>query len=162
LAFVIAQAVAIIIAAALQRAWPQALRFGSVAPELVLVLVACTGITRGAVAGCASGLLGGFLVAAGSGGGAYGSLIASHMIVGFLAGQARGRLFVDHIIAAPVVALLATVLAAFIQLVGSPPSQFAPWLAEAALGGLYNVLVSPTAYVYARAVSLRWPSSRGT
>ncbi len=159
MAFVIAHAVAIILSAALQRAWPQPLRVGAAGPDLVLVLVACIGITRGAVAGCASGLLGGFLAAAGAGEGAYGSLIASHMVVGFLAGQARGRLFVDHIIAAPVVAVLATVVAAFIQLVGSPPSEFTPWLAESAVGALYNVLISPVSYVYARAVNLRWPSS---
>lgn len=158
MAFVIAHTAAIILAAALQRAWPQSLRLGATGPDLVLVLVACIGITRGAVAGCASGLLGGFLAAAGAGETAYGSLIASHMAVGFLAGQARGRLFVDHVIAAPVVALLASVLAAFIQFVGSPPSQFAPWLAESAIGALYNVLISPMSYVYARAVNLRWPS----
>jgi cell shape-determining protein MreD len=157
LLFTIAHALAIVIAAALQRAWPEPLRVGVVSPNLVLVLVACIGITRGPVAGCASGLFGGFLAGAVGGDGAYGSLIISHMVVGFLAGQARGRLFVDHMIAAPVVALLATVLGTLIQFVGSPPSQFSPWIGESGIEALYNILVSPLAYLYARAVNLRWP-----
>ena len=150
----IAHAVAIILAAALQRAWPAPLRVADVGPDLALVLVACIGITRGPVAGCAAGLLGGFLVAAATGTGAYGAVLVSHMAVGFLTG-----LFVDHVIAALVVVLLATVLGAFIHLVVSPPSQFMPWLAGAAIGVVYNTLISPMAYLYARAVNLRWPKS---
>lgn len=155
----IAHAVAIILAAALQRVWPAPLRVAGVGPDFALILVACIGITRGPVAGCAAGLLAGFLVAAATGTGAYGAVLVSHMAVGFLTGQARGRLFVDHVVAALVVVLLATVLGAFIHLVVSPPSQFMPWLAGAAIGAVYNTLISPMAYLYARAVNLRWPKS---
>jgi hypothetical protein len=109
------------------------------------------------VAGCAAGLFGGFLVAAVGGQGAFGAVLLSHMAVGLLAGQARGRLFVDHIIAAPVVALMATLVAGFAQFVVSPPAHFAPWLGELALGVLYNMLISPMSYLYARSVNLRWP-----
>jgi rod shape-determining protein MreD len=157
LVFAIAHVVAIIFVAALQRAWPEPLRLGVVGPDLVLVLVACIGITRGPVAGCAAGLLGGFLAGASMGEGPYGSVLLSHMAVGFLAGEARGRLFVDHVLVAPVVALLATVLAAFIQFAVSPPSQFTPWLGESAVGALYSMFISPMSYLFARAVNLRWP-----
>ena len=78
-------------------------------------------------------------------------------MVGFVAGQARGRLFVDHLLAAPVVALLATLLAAFVQLVLSPPPDFLPWLKELGLALVYNAAISPLSYLYARAVHLRWP-----
>ncbi len=146
-----------LLAAALARAWPQPLRVGSVAPDLVLVLVACIGITRGRVAGYAAGLVGGLLTASTTQG-PFGTILLSHMAVGFLAGQARGRVFVEHILAAPVVAVLATLLAGVIQLAVAPPPAFGPWLGQLAVGLLYNALISPISYTYARAVSQRWPA----
>ena len=154
--FVLAHVVGLVAAAALQRAWPQPLRIGNVAPDLVLVLVACIGITRGRLAGYAAGLLGGFLLAA-SGEGSFPAVLISLMVVGLLAGLARGRLFADHIVVAPVIAVLATVLACLVQLAMSPPSQLVPWLGEVGRLTLYNAIASPLAYLHARALARRWP-----
>jgi len=154
---ILSHCVMFLLAAALERAWPQPLRVASVAPDLVLVLVACIGITRGPVAGYAAGLAGGLFSAA-STQGPFGTILLSHMVVGFLAGQARGRVFVDHILAAPVVAVLATLLAALIQLVVAPPPAFVPWLGQLAIGLLYNAVISPVSYTYVRAVNQRWPA----
>lgn len=159
--FVLANAIALIAAAALERAWPQALRVGDVAPDLVLVLVACIGITRGRVAGYTAGLFGGFLLGA-AGEGSYVALIVGLMAVGLLAGHVRGPVFADHILVAPVVALLATLLASTVQLIVSPPSHFLPWLGDVGRLMLYNAVVSPVAYVYARAVARRWPQRAET
>ena len=119
--FVLAHIAVLVAGAALERAWPQALRIGNVAPDVVLVMVACIGITRGRIAGYAAGLLGGFLLGA-AGEGSFAAVMIGLMAVGFLAGQVRGRVFADHILVAPVVALLATLLASAIHLVVSPPS----------------------------------------
>ncbi|MBM3472720.1 MAG: hypothetical protein FJX75_05540 [Armatimonadetes bacterium] len=154
--FVIAHIAALVLGAALERAWPQALRIGNVGPDVVLVIVACIGITRGRLAGYAAGLLGGFLLGA-AGEGSFAAALIGLMAVGFLAGQVRGRVFADHILVAPVVAILATLLASLIHLVVSPPSHFLPWLGEVARLMLYNAVVSPVAYVYARALARRWP-----
>ena len=159
--FVVAHIAALIAGAALERAWPQALRIGNVGPELVLVMVACAGITRGRVAGYAAGLLGGFLLGA-AGEGSYVALIVGLMAVGFLAGHVRGNVFADHVLVAPVVALLATLLASLVHLVLSPPSHFLPWLGEVGRLMLYNAVVSPLAYVYARALARRWPQRADT
>jgi len=156
LQFVAAHVVALVAAAAVERAWPQALRIGNVAPDLVLVLVACIGITRGRLAGYAAGLLGGFLLAA-SGEGSFAAVLVALMVVGLLAGLVRGRVFADHVLVAPVIALLATLLASLIELIVSPPSEFVPWLAEVARLMLCNAIISPLSYLYARAVSRRWP-----
>jgi rod shape-determining protein MreD len=153
---VLAYVVALVAAAALERAWPQPLRIGNVAPDLVLVLVACIGITRGRVAGYAAGLFGGFLLGA-IGEGGFGVLLISLLAVGFLAGHARGRVFADHILVAPVAAVLATILACLIRLGVNPPPHFVPWLWEVVRFMLYNAVVSPLAYAYARAVARRWP-----
>lgn len=152
----IAHIAALVLGAALERAWPQALRIGNVGPDVVLVIVACIGITRGRLAGYAAGLLGGFLLGA-AGEGSFAAALIGLMAVGFLAGQVRGRVFADHILVAPVVAILATLLASLIHLVVSPPSHFLPWLGEVARLMLYNAVVSPVAYVYARALARRWP-----
>lgn len=154
--FILAHVAALIAGAALQRAWPQGLRLGNVAPDLVLVLVACAGITRGRVAGYAAGLLGGFLLGA-AGQGHYTAVVVGLMAVGFLAGQVRGTVFADHVLVAPVVALLATLIAAVVQLVVSPPSHFLPWLGEVGKLAVYNAAASPLAYVWARALARRWP-----
>ena len=154
---ILSHLVMFLLAAATQRAWPEVLRVGTMAPDLVLVLVACIGITRGPVAGYAAGLLGGLLSATTSQG-PFGTILLSHMAVGFLAGQARGKVFVDHILAAPIVAALATCLAAVIQLVVDPPPAFLPWVGQLGIAILYNALISPLSYVYARAVSQRWPA----
>ena len=154
--FVLAHIAALVAGAALERAWPQALRIGNVAPDVVLVMVACIGITRGRIAGYAAGLLGGFLLGA-AGEGSFAAVMIGLMAVGFLAGQVRGRVFADHILVAPVVALLATLLASAIHLVVSPPSHFLPWLGEVGRLMLYNAVVSPLAYICARALARRWP-----
>lgn len=154
--FVLAHIAALVTGAALQRAWPQALRVGNVGPDLVLVTVACIGITRGRVAGYAAGVLGGFLVGA-LGEGSFAAVMVGLMLVGFLAGQARGRVFADHILVAPVVALMATVIASVIYLIVSPPSHLLPWVGEVGRLMLYNAVVSPVAYVWARALARRWP-----
>jgi cell shape-determining protein MreD len=156
LLFVLAHVVALVAAAALERAWPQPLRLSNVAPDLVLVLVACIGITRGRVAGYAAGLFGAFLLGA-IGEGNFAVLLIGLLAVGFLAGHARGRVFADHVVVAPVVAVLATFLACLIRLAVNPPPHFVPWLWEVARLVLYNAVVSPFAYVYARAVARRWP-----
>jgi len=156
LLFVLAHAVALLAGAALERAWPAGLRIGNVGPDVVLVLVACAGITRGRVAGYAAGLFGGFLLGA-AGDGNYTAVVIGLMAVGFLAGQVRGTVFADHILVAPVVAVLATLVASAITLVVSPPSQFLPWLGEVGRLMLYNAVVSPPAYVLARALARRWP-----
>jgi len=158
---IVGHVAALVAAAALERAWPESLRVGNVGPDLVLVLVACIGITRGRLAGYAAGLLGGFLLAA-SGEGHFGAVVIGLMAVGFLAGSARGRVFADHILVAPVIAVLATILASLVQFVVSPPSQFLPWLAEIGRLALYNAVVSPVAYTYARALSRRWPQPAET
>lgn len=152
----LAYAAALILAAALDRAWPQPLRLGVVGPDLALVLVACIGIARGPVAGCASGLFGGFLVAS-AGGGSFGAVLVSYIAVGLLCGKAKGRVFADHILAAPVIAAVSTLVGEFVQLVIVPPPAFFPWLGEAARALVFNVPLSPLAYLYARAVSRRWP-----
>ena len=159
--FVLAHIAALVVGAALERAWPEALRIGNVAPDAVLVLVACIRITRGRLAGYSAGLLGGFLVGA-SGEGSFAAVLIGLMAVGFLAGQVRGRVFADHILVAPVVAVLATLLASVVHLVVSPPSHFLPWLWEVARLMLYNAVVSPLAYVYARALARRWPQRAET
>jgi len=156
LLFVLAHVVALIAGAALERAWPQSLRIGNVGPDIVLVLVACAGITRGRVAGYAAGLFGGFLLGA-AGEGRFAALLISLMVVGFLTGQVRGTVFADHILVAPVVVVLATLVASLIQMVLSPPSSFLPWLGEVGRLMLYNAVISPVAYVYARALARRWP-----
>jgi len=148
--------VALVLCAALERAWPPGIRFGTIAPALPLVLVACIGITRGPVAGCAAGLLGGLLVASAPGG-SFGVIIAGHMAVGLVAGKCRGRVFADHILVAPVVAVLATLAAELIELVVSPPSHFFPWLGELGLAMLYNALVSAPLYLFAQFINRRWP-----
>ncbi len=153
---ILSHLVTFVLAAAVQRAWPDTLRVGTMGPDLVLVLVACIGITRGPVAGYAAGLLGG-LLAATTNQGPFGTILVSHMAVGFLAGHAKGRVFVDHILAAPIVAALATLLAAVVQLVVTPPPVFLPWAGHLGIAVLYNALISPIWYLYARAVNLRWP-----
>ncbi len=159
--FIVAHVAALVAGAAVQRAWPEALRIGNVGPDLVLVMVACAGITRGRVAGYAAGLFGGFLVGA-TGDGSYPALIIGLMAVGFLAGQVRGTVFADHLLVAPVVALLATLVASLVHLALSPPPHLLPWLGEVARLMLYNAVVSPLAYVYARALARRWPQRAET
>ncbi|MGQ9730844.1 MAG: hypothetical protein ACUVX8_06160 [Candidatus Zipacnadales bacterium] len=154
--FVAGHLVALLVAAALERAWPQPLRIGNVSPDLVLVFVACVGITRGSLAGLAAGLLGGFLIAV-SCERSFSALLVGHMAVGFLAGEARSRVFADHVLVAPVIALLATLLVSLIQFVVEPPSQFWPWVVEVGRVMVYNALAAPVAYAYARALSRRWP-----
>lgn len=153
---VLAHAVALIATAALERAWPQPLRISNVAPSLVLVLVASAGIMRGRVAGYASGLFGGLLLGA-AGDRSFPAVLIGLMAVGLLAGHIRGRVFAEHVVVAPVLALLATLVAATVQLILSPPSRFVPWLGECGWLMLYNALVSPPIYLYARALARRWP-----
>jgi len=153
---ILAHAVALLGAVAFERAWPAALRWGGVAPSFALILIACIGITRGPLAGCAAGLFGGFLAAT-VGEAGFGATLMSHMVIGFACGQARGRVFADHVLVAPVIATLVVILAAFIELVISPSSHFLPWLAGLGRSIVFTAVGSPIAYLYARAVSRRWP-----
>jgi hypothetical protein len=154
--YILAHVVALIAGTALSRAWPAALRVGGVGPDLVLVLVTCVGITRGRLAGYAAGVAGGFLMGA-AGHGEFLPVMVSLMVIGLLSGLARGRIFSDHILVAPLVAVLGTLLAALVHFVVSPPSGFVPWIAELARLAVYNAVLSPIAYVYCTAVGRRWP-----
>jgi len=156
LLFLLAHVVALLAAAALERAWPQPLRFGDAAPNLVLVLVACAGITHGRVTGYATGLVGGLFVGA-AGDRSFAGALISLMAVGLLAGHIRGRVFADHVMAAPVLAVLATVVSSLLYFVISPPPSFIPWVKEVGRLMLYNAVVSPPLYLYARALARRWP-----
>lgn len=152
----LAHVAGLVAVAALERAWPQQLRISDVAPALVLVFVACTGIMRGRVAGYAAGLLGGLLVGA-TGGRSFAAGLIGLMIVGLMAGHIRGRVFAEHVVVAPVLAILATLVAALVQLMLSPASHFIPWVAEQGWLMLYNALVSAPVYLYVRALARRWP-----
>lgn len=148
---------AIVVLAAVQRAWPDLLRLHGLAPDLLVVLVCALGLFRGPLPGYGAGLGAGLLAAA-SERGPFGALLAGRMAVGLLAGLLRGRVFADRLLVAPVVAAVGVVLAHVIQFVLAPPSQgFGQWLQELGIQTLYSAACAPLVFWFARTINRRYP-----
>ena len=148
---------AIVVLAAVQRAWPDLLRLHSLAPDLLVVMVCAIGLFRGPLSAYGAGLGAGLLAAAAERG-PFGALLAGRMAVGLLAGLLRGRVFADRLLVAPVVAALAVLAADLAQLVLAPPSEgFAQWLREFVVRALYSAACAPLLFWFARTINRRYP-----
>lgn len=137
------------VSVALQGAWPFWLRVGGQPPNLVVAAVACLGLVRGPTEGCLAGLVAAVLVA-GAAHAPIGGLLVAFMAVGALAGLLRGSLFAERVPVAMLVAVIAVVIASFLQMVFVPPPGFVVWLSGTVVSALYTVLVVPPIYWLAR------------
>jgi rod shape-determining protein MreD len=152
---------ALFLAAALQTALFRHLQLPGGVPDLVVVLIVSIGLTRGAPAGVGAGLFGGFLRAAALEGTPFGGLLVSHMLVGYLAGKLRGRVFADRLVVVVLVAAVAVAFSELVQFVFRPPPDVLSWMARTAVAIAYSVIVAPLVHAFVRLVNLRFPSPLG-
>lgn len=130
------------VSVALQGAWPVWLRIGEQGPQLVVAVIVCIGLVRGAVQGCLAGLVGAVLVA-GAGHIPLGGLFAGYMLVGALAGFLRGSLFAERAMVAVLMAAVGVILSEFVRLIFQPPPEFFVWLRATLHASLFTAVFAP-------------------
>lgn len=130
------------ISTALQGAWPVWLRIGGQGPQLVVAVIVCIGLVRGAVHGCLAGLLGAVFLA-GAGHVPLGGLFAGLMLVGSLAGFLRGTVFVERATVAMLMAAVGVIISELVRLVFQPPPEFLVWLRVTLYAALFTAVLAP-------------------
>jgi hypothetical protein len=138
-------AVLLWVSTALETAWPLWLRAAYQPPHLVVAVVACTGLLRGAVDGCFAGLLGAVLLA-GAGHIPLGGLSAGLILVGAGAGMLRGTLFAERATVAILVSVAGLVVSEVVRMIFLPPLEFAVWLRALGASVVLTALISPLAF----------------
>lgn len=130
------------VSVALQGAWPVWLRIGGQGPQLVVAVIVCIGLVRGAVHGCLAGLVGAVLLA-GAGHIPLGGLFAGFMLVGALAGFLRGSVFAERATVAVLMAAVGVLLSELVRLIFQPPPEFLVWLRATMCAALFTALLAP-------------------
>ena len=153
---VLLYAAMMVLLAACQEAWPQYAFLWQTKPELVLMLAAGIGLSRGPAAGVGAGFFAGWLPAALAGAGV-GSYLVTRMLAGYVAGSLRGRLFADRLRVAALVCAGAAVLADVGRLILAPPLDIVQWLLSLFANVLYSLALGPVIYVPLRAIARQWP-----
>ncbi|HLK56921.1 MAG TPA: rod shape-determining protein MreD [Chthonomonadaceae bacterium] len=145
-------ALALFLAALVQSAWADAMRFHGAKPDF-LVLVALLGAmfceaNESAALGFFAGLLMACLAAPPTSG--FGSLIVSRTLVAFGVGWLEERIFRDNALIAVIVAACGTALAEGLFFVFTPQHHIGHWLRGVGLTTLYNALLALPLYLLIR------------
>lgn len=144
------------VSAALQTSWPFWLRIAGQPPNLLIAVVACTGLLRGAVDGCLAGLIAAVLLA-GAAHVPLGGLSAGFILVGAGAGLLRGTLFGERASVAIFVSVAGVVVSELVRMVFLPPLEFLVWFRALGAAMLLTALVSPLVFWAARGTRRREP-----
>ena len=135
----------LLVSVALQGAWPVWLRIGGQPPNLLVAVVTCTGLLRGAADGCLAGLIAAVLLGA-SARIPLGGLFVGFMLVGAAAGFLRGSLFAERLQVAILMAALGVVGWEFVRMVFVPPPEFVIWLGGTISSALFTALAVPVVF----------------
>ena len=141
---------------AIQFTWPVWLRVFDQPPHLLLALVACTGLVRGAVDGCLAGLVAGVLLA-GAAQLPMGGLLLGFMVVGAGAGLLRGTLFSERVMVAILVSSVGVVIWEILRVILQPPAVWATWFSGMLGSIILTALVAPLAFWLMRLTKPREP-----
>lgn len=144
------------VSAALQTSWPLWLRVAGQPPNLLVAVVACTGLLRGATDGCLAGLLAAVLLA-GAAHVPLGGLSAGLILVGTGAGLLRGTLFGERASVAVFVSVAGLVVSEVVRMVFLPPLEFLVWLRALGAGMVLTAIVSPGVFWAVRGTRRREP-----
>ena len=139
----------ILLCVCFQDAWPYWLRLAGQSPALVVAVIACLGLLRGAADGCLAGLVGALLLA-GSGHVALGGLSLSYMALGASAGLLRGTLFAERLLVAVLIAAVGVIATNILQMLFVPPREFVVWLGDTLASAAFTALVTPLLFWLAR------------
>jgi len=134
---------------ALQGAWPSWLRIAEQPPGLVVAMVVCIGLARGATDGCLAGLVAAILHS-GADHIPMGGLFVGLMAVGGCAGFLRGSLLSERLEVAVLVAAVAVVLSGALRMIFVPPPEFVVWLKALMASALYTALLAPLPFWLAK------------
>ncbi|MCA1595032.1 MAG: hypothetical protein LC772_01185 [Chloroflexi bacterium] len=140
-------------AAALQLRMPAGICILHVQPDLVLFLALAAGLRCGQTPGAVLGFAGAYFLSAGIPF-SPGALYFSHVVVGYLSGAPRSRLYTEHPLVPAVAGCLAGAAAETLFFFLSPRS-LASWAAGAAAQSLYGLLICPAAFAILHAVGSR-------
>ncbi|MEN6345844.1 MAG: hypothetical protein ABFE16_11125 [Armatimonadia bacterium] len=133
------------VSTALQAAWPVWLRIGGQAPNVLVAVVACIGLVRGAYDGCLAGLVAALLL-----GGTchlpYGGLFVGFMLVGAGAGTLRGSLFAERTLIAVLIATCGALVFGLVRMVFAPPLEFVPAVGGIFASALLTAILAPVVF----------------
>jgi len=149
-----------LLAVAVQSRLPAGLMAFGTPPDIALALAVAIGLLAGPVTGAAAGFVSAYLLAANT---PYspGSIYVSHILVGFLAGIPRARLYTDNPLVAPAVGILAGVVSPTIFYVISPRSPIL-WAQSAVAQAAYCLVLTPIWYVVLLGPARRWQIDDGS
>jgi len=145
-----------VVAAALQEAWPQYAFIWDTKPELLLVLAANIGLARGAAQGLAAGFFAGLFSASLAGSG-MGSYLLTRMLAGYVAGVLRRRLFTERLRVAAFVCAGTTLTAEVLRMIMAPPLDALQWVRSLSVVVLFSFVLGPLVYFPVRAIARQWP-----
>ncbi|HET6383529.1 MAG TPA: hypothetical protein VFJ58_09080 [Armatimonadota bacterium] len=131
----------VVIAAAIQTRLPSGLEWRGVAPDLALAIAIAAGLHDGSMTGAAMGFLGAYLIAP-QASLSPGSIYFSHILVGYLSGFPRARLYTENPLVPVAAGLAAGVLSETFFYLLTPRSPLL-WIQGAAVQGLYLMALTP-------------------
>lgn len=145
-----------LVCVAAQSTWAPWLRMRGQVPELALAAVLCIGLTTGGLSGLTAGFLGAYLWASVAGL-PMGNLFISYMLLGFLAGAMRGRMFSDRLLLAAIVVAAGVIIAAVINLLLAPPPSPQSWVSAVLARALISAVLTIPIYSLMRYLSRYYP-----
>lgn len=146
----------LLVCVAAQSTWAPWLRMRGQVPELALAAVLSIGLTTGGLSGLTAGFLGAYLWASVTGL-PMGNLFVSYMLLGFLAGAMRGRMFSDRLLLAAIVVAAGVVIAAVINLLLAPPPSPQSWISAVLARSLLSAILTIPVYSLMRYLSRYYP-----
>lgn len=146
----------LLVCVAAQSVWPPWLRMQGQVPELALAAVLCIGLTAGGLAGLTAGFFGAFLWASVASL-PMGNLFVSYMLLGFLAGAMRGRMFSDRLLLAAIVVAAGVIIAAVINLLLAPPPSPQAWISAVLARAVLSAILTIPIYLLMRLLSRYYP-----
>jgi rod shape-determining protein MreD len=151
--------VCVAIAAAAQTSLRPYLAISDIAPNIVIVFVACVALVRGPLTGCGLGLLGGFFLGS-LDGTSLGQPIAAGMVVGYATGILGGKVFTERRSVSLLVGFAAAVAAEVVAGIVAPPAPLVRWLQVVALEAIYSAMLALPLYVFVQWINRLLPGPR--